>query len=566
MSRFPDPPSPVPPSSLEDCDAALERLTAGARKWVALRPKERAALLRRCADGMVAVSDRWAALSCKAKGLQRDSAGEGEEWLAGVLPVVRNLRLFAEGLDAGGQPRLPSTWQRPDGQWVARVFPQNLMDKALFAGVTADIWIEPGRTPSTGKLYRNKAAGLGDAGGICVVLGAGNQSSIGPMDVLYKLVVDDEVCILKMNPVNEYLGGLIVEAFAPLVQGGFLEVVYGGAKCGGHLCNHASTHSIHMTGSSFTHDAIVWGVGDEGAANKAAGTPKLDKVVTSELGCVTPTLVVPGDWSDADLEYQARQVAAMVTYNAGFNCNAAKALVVAKDWALKDRFLDKLRARLSAHPARKSYYPTGQKLYDDFTGRYPEHDALGERTDEQLPWTILLGVGTGEDEYALRNEAWCGLIALIELDAAGAGAFIPQAVAFANDRCWGTLSCNVLIDKATQKAHAAAFEQAIADLRYGGIGINCWTGLNYGLVNATWGAFPGHPLDDIQSGQGVVHNGLLVDYPQKSVVQAPFRMQPTPAWFTDHKNGVALGRKMTAFELSPSWLKVPGVAGAALKG
>ena len=109
-------------------------------------------------------------------------------------------------------------------------------------------------------------------------------------------------------------------------------------------------------------------------------------------------------------------------------------------------------------------------------------------------------------------------------------------------------------------------DQAIADLRYGGIGINCWTGLNYGLVNATWGAFPGHPLDDIESGQGVVHNGLLLDHPQKSVVRAPFVLAPTPAWFTDHKNNVGLGRKMVQFERAPSWLGVPGVAMQALKG
>ncbi|MEY2981134.1 MAG: hypothetical protein RL562_1361, partial [Planctomycetota bacterium] len=90
--------------------------------------------------------------------------------------------------------------------------------------------------------------------------------------------------------------------------------------------------------------------------------------------------------------------------------------------------------------------------------------------------------------------------------------------------------------------------------------------LGYGIVNATWGAFPGHPLDDIQSGQGVVHNGLLIDHPQKSVIRTPFVMKPTPAWFTDHKNNLALGQVMTAFEAAPSFFKVPKVALTALKG
>ncbi|NCG20306.1 MAG: NAD-dependent aldehyde dehydrogenase, partial [Rhodobacterales bacterium] len=118
----------------------------------------------------------------------------------------------------------------------------------------------------------------------------------------------------------------------------------------------------------------------------------------------------------------------------------------------------------------------------------------------------------------------------------------------------------------TEKALGDSFDRAIADLRYGTIAINCWSGLGYGLVNSTWGAFPGHPLDQIESGQGVVHNGLLVDHPQKSVLRAPFVISPTPAWFVDHKNNLELGKRMTHFESAPSWFKVPGIAIQALKG
>ena len=52
--------------------------------------------------------------------------------------------------------------------------------------------------------------------------------------------------------------------------------------------------------------------------------------------------------------------------------------------------------------------------------------------------------------------------------------------------------------------------RAIAALRYGTIAINAWTGVGYLTPRATWGAFPGHTLDDIQSGIGVVHNALLL--------------------------------------------------------
>jgi hypothetical protein len=555
------------PTALADVDAKVARLVAHKDAWVALSAKGRAEILRACMASTLAVADRWADTACAIKGYARGSNGHGEEYLAGTLATMRNLRLFAEALEAGGQPSLPKTWQRPDGQWVAQVFPQGLLDRALFTGVTCDIWIEPGKQPTQGAIYRDKAAGKAGQGGVSVVLGAGNQSSIPPMDVLYKLVVDDEVCILKMNPVNEQLGPVIEDALRPLVRAGFLEVVYGGIEVGKHLTDHPDVRSIHITGSAAAHDAILWGPGEQGAKNKAAGTPRLDKEITSELGCVSPCLVVPGDWSESDLDYQARQVASMLVYNCGFNCNGVRLVVVSSTWKHADRFEQLVKDKLAAMPTRRAYYPTAQATWDRFTAQYPTFDALGSPKEGQLPWTVLNNVGTEEGEYALGNEPWCGITSFVRLESEGEADFLDKAVTFANDRCWGTLSINLLISPASENAiGAAGVDKAIADLRYGGIAINCWSGLNYGLVNATWGAFPGHPPEDIQSGKGVVHNGLLLDHPQKSVVRAPWIMQPTPAWFTDHKNNLELGRLMTQFEAAPSWFKVPRVAFNAFKG
>ncbi len=566
MSSFPAPPPPIDPTPIAELDRKLARLAEGRPKWVALSAADRARLLRACMLTTAAVADEWAATACRIKGYQPGSNGHGEEYLGGTLAVMRNLRLFAEALEAGGQPKLPRTWQR-DGQWIARVFPQSMLDGALFTGITCDIWIEPGKEPTQGAIYRDKRAGKGGDGGISVVLGAGNQSSIPPMDVLYKLVVDDEVCILKMNPVNEQVGPIIETALRPLVDAGFLELAYGGIEQGQHLTDHALVTSIHITGSDRAHDAIIWGPGDAGLQRKKDGTPRLDKHITSELGCVSPVLIVPGDWKPAELDYHARQTASMLAYNCGFNCNGARIIVTASGWPQRERFLTLVKEKLAATPTRKAYYPAAKATWERFTEQYPEHTTLGEVTDDSaLPWTVLENVGTDEGEYALGNEPWCGIFSFVELPATDAAEFLAKAVPFANDRCWGTLSINVIVDPRTEKALGETFEQAVADLRYGGISINCWTGLNYGLVNATWGAFPGHPLDDIESGQGVVHNGLLLDHPQKSVVRAPFVMKPTPAWFTDHKNNLALGKAMTKFEGNPSWLKVPGIALTALKG
>lgn len=555
------------PTPLDEVQRKLERVASNREKWVSLSPKTRAALLRRCMKTTLEVSDRWAELAARIKGYPIGSNGHGEEYLGGTLPTMRNLRLFAEALEADGQPKLPAAHRRPDGQWVARVFPQNFIDKALFAGVTCDIWIEPGERPTQGRIYREKAAGKPGKGGVCVVLGAGNQSSIPPMDVLYKLVVDDEVCILKMNPVNEALGPVIEDALRPLVDEGYLEVCYGGVEVGQYLTDHDLVTSIHITGSAAAHDAILFGPGAEGEARKKAKTPRIDKEITSELGNVSPVLVVPGEWSESELDYQARQVASMLAYNCGFNCNGARLIVVAEGWPQRARFEALVKEKLANTPTRKAYYPNSKRVWERFTEKYPKHLTLGNvKNAEELPWTILEGVSAEAGEYALENEPWCGIFSFVTIDAKDAAEYLDKAVTFANEKVWGTLAINVLVDPKTERALGARFDKAIADLRYGGIAINCWSGLNYGLVNATWGAFPGHPPEDIQSGRGVVHNGLLLDHPQKSVVRAPFIIKPTPAWFTDHRNNVELGRAMTAFEYAPSVLKIPGVALKAFKG
>src|SRR5690606_29141913 len=217
---------------------------------------------------------------------------------------------------------------------------------------------------SQGKLYREKAAGKAQPGGVGLVLGAGNVASIGPMDALYKLFVDDEVVILKTNPVNAYLGPFIERALAPFGERGFFEVVHGGAEVGAHLTDHPLVHSIHITGADRTHDAIVWGTDpEEVARRKAANEPRNTKPISSELGAVTPILVVPGAWSDADIDFQARNVASMVTNNASFNCNAGKILVTAKGWPLRERFLQRVHEVLASLPPRKAYYPGAEQRY-----------------------------------------------------------------------------------------------------------------------------------------------------------------------------------------------------------
>lgn len=76
------------------------------------------------------------------------------------------------------------------------------------------------------------------------------------------------------------------------------------------------------------------------------GEPQQTREVTAELGCVTPYIVCPGQWSQSDLEYHAATVIAGMTHNAGHNCLKAEVLVLDKDWPQREAFLAALRSAL----------------------------------------------------------------------------------------------------------------------------------------------------------------------------------------------------------------------------
>jgi len=136
----------------------------------------------------------------------------------------------------------------------------------------------------------------------------------------------------------------------------------------------------------------------------------------------------------------------------------------------------------------------------------------------------------------------------------------------------------MLVHPATYKQASTAVEQAIADLRYGTIGVNVWSGVGFLLPYGSWGAYPGHTIQDVSSGIGVVHNAMLFDKTQKTVVRGPFapfpraltlgeiHMSPKPPWFVTHRKAHVVGRLLTRFEAEPSVGKLPAIFIAALSG
>ncbi len=562
------------PTTRADMDAALAALAEKKDAWTKVGVPERIRILRVLLAGVEKVASRWVDAAIDAKRIPKGTAAEAEEWLAGPAVLARNVALLVRSLEdvaRTGAPRLPKpAYARPDGQVVAPVFPVDVWDALTFGGFTAEVWMEPG--VRLGDLESTQAVAYrapSPTGKVALVLGAGNVASIGPMDALYKLFVENQVVLLKMNPVNEYLGPFVLEAFDELVRLGFFTVVYGGAAEGDYLCQHRLVDEIHITGSDKTHDAIVFGVGEEGERRKRERKPRNTKPISSELGNVSPIIVVPGPWSASDMAFQATNLVTSLTNNAGFNCNATRVVVQHAGWSQRGELVDAIKAAFARAPKRVPYYPGAKQRQHSFLAAHPGAFVAGSNGPDEVPWTFITGLDASkDDEICFHTEAWCGVTSEVGLTASDTVSYIREAVKFANDRCWGTLSTSILVHPASLKdpAVAAAVEEAIADLRFGTVVVNHWAGLGYAFVSTTWGAFPGHELHDIRSGRGVVHNTYLFDRPQKTVIRGPFRVFPKPTWFFDHATSHSIGPKLVRFNARPSFFGLLGILFDALRG
>jgi Aldehyde dehydrogenase family len=540
----------------------LKILSQNKQKWLKLDIQKKISYLEQAMENLLKESKQWSEISARAKADQPSNDLIGQELLVGPSIVMRQMRFLIQALRANGMPSPLRISQKENSQFVAKVMPENFKESIIWRGFQAEIWIQKGKSPAQGSCYQK----LNSIPALSLVLGAGNVSSISPLDALHKLYVEGKVCIVKLNPVNDYLLEVLNKVFSKLIHDGFLSFVKGGSDVGEWLCEHNLIDDIHITGSHHTHDKIVWGAGnqEEIQERKSKGILHCNKGVTSELGCVTPVILVPGVWSDSDLIFQARQIASAVGNNASFNCNAMKVIVTCKGWQQRDLFLGYLREELKSLPPFKAYYPGAWDRYSGFLNQYKNSEVLGEKKEGCIPWTLIPNIQ--ENPYAFQEEAFCGVVAETSLASDTVPEFIHKAVEFCNDKIWGTLSCSLLVDPLTESIHRNDIEQAIELLRYGSIGINCWAALSYAFAATTWGAYPGSSLINIQSGIGCVHNGLLFDYPEKSVVRAPFRIWPNPAWFYTNKNPIGIGKCLIQYEYSQSTKDFMKLVFAALKG
>jgi hypothetical protein len=483
------------------------------------------------------------------------------------------------------------TRQAVNGQIVLETFPSFPSDTGGFsfmAGVKGEVWMDPTVIQDESQIETfNKDKAWEDVageeeGGLMIVLGAGNQVALTAVDILIGLFVRNCVVYLKQHPLRDYANKLLARMFAPVIARGYLDMeLHTSNERVLALIHHVDVTAVHLTGGKKTHDVLVFGADPiEREKNMKNKTPKLKATMTSELGAVSPWIIVPGRYTQEEMENQGKSIAALIHSNASCNCNSPKMICVAEEWEQKKDFLNIIEQSLANHVLPAAYYPGIEQRWQNFANEYPDakkiDSTVGLGLEERhlspakfadkplvLPYLLInvnvdLDSSSGRDkaskEYAFNNEPFAPIYTVATIKGtsqSNLSTFGEKVATFCNEYLYGTLSGSMtcpptlLDDTAVQKL--------VADLKYGSLGINVWGGVGY-IVQSTgqWGAYPGEALDSVESGIGKIGNFMAVPYYQKFVLTGPIISANNLALKDDLKKEQRLYQAINKLQLNES--------------
>ena len=456
----------------------------------------------------------------------------------GTLKKIR--ALMVELQNSGGVLQPAAARKTACGALAVPIFPLDAADKLGVGsmGVSAEVWLQSGAAPE-----REFRGAIGP-GGVSLVLGAGNQTFLGIVDLLDNLFLKGYVVLYKNHELRVGSHSFISELLAELIDDGYVRLLPVSASR--ETVSHLTTavDHIHITGGTASAHSILWGdTPAQQASAIAAGTPRV-KEMTAELGNVTPVIITPGGaWRARDVEHHAKHLAQMVAANASCNCLSPKVLILSHGWEHTPLFLQTLKDELSEQPLWPAYYPGTEERYKAYSAAYPSAQVIHSKPGVKaradgsytaaphdrplpapLPWLVveLDGTDVSDTEYALRNEAFSPCLAVVTLPPADPAAFLEAAATLCRTKVWGSLVVSVYIHPDIEKANPLLLEETIPKLQYGSVVVNAMGPVGYMVEQAVWGAYPGEKLDSLESGIGHVKNIQCLKYPLHSVVRSPF--------------------------------------------
>ena len=530
-----------------DIDRNISKLRVNSAEFLNLDKANLISMLEQTVDNIKTISYYWASLSSEKKGHLTKSK-EGEEWIGGPFSCIYALQYFIEylqndnGLDISKFDETTKSY---------KVFPTKNIEKLLFPFLEGEIRFGKNLNFNQINEFRGFANRFNNnKPKITLILGAGNVSSIPVLDALFHMIAHKSVIYIKLNPVNDYLLPIFTQVFEPFISRGYVIITEGDMEASKYLTEHEGFQQTHLTGSNYTYENIVYGRTLSDKERSLKTLPKINKKpITTELGNVTPIIVHPGNWSRAEIRHQAKKIVTAKLNNSGFNCIAAQVIVMPKHWKHTEKLKRDIKYYLKKVGDTTSYYPGANENLNDLiqTENYEQINNLSCSTP------FLVSDLDLEKEYG-NKEVWSTALYFQELPYSTYENFCSKAVDYVNNELWGNLGVTVLIKNHKKKTNQNILNTYIEELKYGTVAINEWSALGFVIPTLPWGGYPGNKDNDIQSGQGYVHNALLFESPQKGIVYSRFRLSPLidPPWFVTNKKAHRIFKHLTYYQATKS--------------
>ena len=220
--------------------------------------------------------------------------------------------------------------------------------------------------------------------------------------------------------------------------------------------------------------------------------------------------------------------------------------------------IDKMNQLFARVKPGKAYYPGSEQKIREAIQTYKNAYIFGDFSEGHTPWVFAPNLNAEDNPACFHQEIFASFYAGTALAAKDIADFMTQAVEFCNHQLWGTLGVMIVIHPESLKSPEikAAFDRALATLRYGTIGVNINPVTGYSLRRLAWGGYPGSTYANVQSGIGFVNNTLMFDKIQKSVVYGPFYSSRKPLYFPTAKNKIKMAKALLNYQKSPSWWNI----------
>jgi len=530
-----------------DIDRNISKLRVNSSEFLNLDKTNLISMLEQVIDNIKTISYYWASLSSEKKGHLTKSK-EGEEWIGGPFSCIYALQYFIEylqdedGLDINNFDETNKSY---------KVFPTKNIEKLLFPFLEGEIRFGKNLNFDQINEYRGFANRFNNnKAKITLVLGAGNVSSIPVLDALFHMIAYKSVIYIKLNPVNDYLLPIFTQVFEPFISRGFMIITEGDMEASKYLTEHDGFQHTHLTGSNYTYESIVYGKTLSDKERSLKTLPKINKKpITTELGNVTPIIVHPGNWSRSEIRHQAKKIVTAKLNNSGFNCIAAQVIVLPKDWKHTNKLKADIKNYLKKIGDTTSYYPGAIENLNDLNGsnNYEQINNLSCSTP------FLISNLDLEHEYGSK-EVWSTALYFKEISYNSYEDFCTNSVNYVNNELWGNLGVSVLIKNYKKKKNEKILSSYVENLKYGTVAINEWSALGFVIPSLPWGGYPGNKDNDIQSGQGYVHNSFLFESPQKGIIYSKFRLSRLidPPWFVTNKKAHRIFKNLTYYQATKS--------------